>query len=245
MFEDIGSIIPVGARTPATERRHDEVRHGCGTDCDCRSGPTKFGALEALVAHLADSGCRVAVDVFEPSDAPGAGPNFHPDESPLCLLNIPFRDIAIRPPAFSRAGSFARWYARHTGKQADPDSFPPRADLGRYLQARLQDLLDISNGTITIVPNKVARIERSDAGWRVHAGDQPRAPYDEVLLTPASPRPRPTTSWPNGRTMPATRRGNWRRPIRRRDWRNARKIGQAAPWPSVVWGCRPLTCCGC
>ncbi|KEJ95350.1 FAD-NAD(P)-binding [Pseudosulfitobacter pseudonitzschiae] len=154
-------------------------------------GPRSLGALEALVAHLADSGCRVVVDVFEPSDAPGAGPNFHPDESPLCLLNIPFRDIAIRPPAFSRAGSFARWYARHTGNQADPDSFPPRADLGRYLQARLQDLLDISNGTITIVPNKVARIERSDAGWRVHAGDPPRAPYDEVLLTPGQPETAP------------------------------------------------------
>ena len=154
-------------------------------------GPRSLGALEALVAHLPDSGCRVTVDVFEPSDAPGAGPNFHPDESPLCLLNIPFRDIAIRPPAFSRAGGFAEWFARHTGEQADPDSFPPRADLGRYLQARLDDLLDASNGTITLIPEQVAQIERRDAGWQVHAGDQPRALYDEVLLTPGQPETSP------------------------------------------------------
>lgn len=154
-------------------------------------GPRSLGALEALVAHLADSGCRVTVNVFEPSDAPGAGPNFHPDESPLCLLNIPFRDIAIRPPAFSRVGSFGAWYAEHTGKQADPDGFPPRADLGRYLQARLDDLLDAGKGAITIIPEKVARIERSDAGWRVQAGDQPRALYDEVLLTPGQPETAP------------------------------------------------------
>ena len=154
-------------------------------------GPRSLGALEALVAHLADSGCRVTVDVFEPSDAPGAGPNFHPDESPLCLLNIPFRDIAIRPPAFSRAGSFGAWYAEHTGSQADPDSFPSRAELGRYLQARLDDLLDAGKGAITIIPEKVARIERSDAGWRVQAGDQPRALYDEVLLTPGQPETAP------------------------------------------------------
>jgi len=154
-------------------------------------GPRSLGALEALVTHLAQVEYRVTVDVFEPSDAPGAGPNFHPEESPLCLLNIPFRDIAIRPPAFSRCGSFAQWFAKRTGQQADPDSFPPRADLGRYLQARLDDLLDEAQGAITIISEKVTRIERSGAGWRVHAGDQPRALYDEVLLTPGQPETAP------------------------------------------------------
>ena len=154
-------------------------------------GPRSLGALEALVTHLAEVKCRVTVDVFEPSDAPGAGPNFHPDESPLCLLNIPFRDIDIRPPAFSRCGSFAEWYARHAGKQADPDSFPPRAELGRYLQARLDDLLDAANGAIAIIPQHVARIDRRGAGWRGQAGDQTHAIYDEVLLTPGQPETAP------------------------------------------------------
>lgn len=154
-------------------------------------GPRSLGALEALVTHLADSRCRVTIDVFEPSDAPGAGPNFHPNESPLCLLNIPFRDIAIRPPAFSRCGSFVEWFAKRTGRQADPDSFPPRAELGRYLQARLDDLLDAAKGAITIIPQHVARIDRSGVGWRVQAGDQTHAIYDEVLLTPGQPETAP------------------------------------------------------
>ncbi|UOA29369.1 FAD/NAD(P)-binding domain-containing protein [Pseudosulfitobacter sp. DSM 107133] len=154
-------------------------------------GPRSLGALEALVTHLQDSACRVAVDVFDPSDAPGAGPNFHPDESPLCLLNIPFRDIAIRPPAFSRCGSFADWYARHTGEQADPDSFPPRAVMGQYLQARLHDLRTTAQGTVAIIPERVSRVEHSAEGWRVKAGGTWRAPYDEVLLTPGQPQVRP------------------------------------------------------
>lgn len=154
-------------------------------------GPRSLGALEALVTHLADGGCRVSVDVFEPSDAPGAGPNFHPDESPLCLLNIPFRDIAIRPPVYSRCGSFVEWFAKRTGQQADPDSFPPRADLGRYLQARLEDLLDAAQGAITVIREQVTRIERSGAGWRVRTGGTLNSPYDEVLLTPGQPRVTP------------------------------------------------------
>lgn len=154
-------------------------------------GPRSLGALEALKVQLEDSGCRFAIDVFDSSDAPGAGPNFHPDESPLCLLNIPFRDIAIRPPAFSRCGSFAAWFATQTGQQANPDRFPPRADLGRYLQARLDDVLDKAQGAITVIPQEVTRIERIDAGWRVQTDGASRAPYKEVLLTPGQPKVTP------------------------------------------------------
>ena len=61
-------------------------------------GPRGVGALEALAAVAETRGLRLSVDVFDPFPAPGAGPNFDPDESPLCRLNIPMRDIDLRAP---------------------------------------------------------------------------------------------------------------------------------------------------
>lgn len=95
------------------------------------------GALQAL-AERWDADSRVLqIDVFDPSPRPGAGPNFDPKEPPYCLLKIPCRDIAIRPPKGSAVGSFVEWQ----GGNPDPDVFPTRADLGRYLSARCADVI--------------------------------------------------------------------------------------------------------
>ncbi|OIQ31327.1 MAG: hypothetical protein BM562_08485 [Alphaproteobacteria bacterium MedPE-SWcel] len=147
-------------------------------------GPRGLGALEALGERLLRDGRRMSVDVFDPASFPGAGPNFCPEESPLCLLNIPIRDIAIRPPSFSTCGRFADWL----DQTPDPDSFPTRADLGRYLQARLTDVCGLDIMPVTLHPQCVEQIEPCADGWKLNTGGRWFGPYAEVLLTLGQPR---------------------------------------------------------
>ncbi|QEW17853.1 hypothetical protein LA6_000007 [Marinibacterium anthonyi] len=153
-------------------------------------GPRGLGALEALATRLharpmpVQSVQPIQVDIFDPFTAPGAGPNFDPDESPLCRLNIPMRDIAIRPPEFSAIGPFADWLP----DAPDPDTFPARATLGRYLEARYADLRDRGALAITLQPHDIDHIAPDPTGgWRLRAGDRWHGPYAEVLLVPGQP----------------------------------------------------------
>ncbi|WP_424927510.1 FAD/NAD(P)-binding protein [Amaricoccus tamworthensis] len=146
-------------------------------------GPRGLGALEALADCMADRDLSLAVDMYDANAARGAGPNFDPDESPLCLLNIPNRDINIRPPGFSKLGGFTDW----SGPDCDPDAFPPRAELGRYLRARSADLLGRDSPEITPVAGEVERITRDGSRWRIETAQGASAVYDEVLLTLGQP----------------------------------------------------------
>ena len=146
-------------------------------------GPRGLGALEALAARMQGTEQALSVDVFDPFPASGAGPNFDPDESPLCLLNIPMRDISIRPPAFTHNGSFAEWLA----DAPDPDTFPTRADLGRYLEDRYADLRDLGTLKIARKSLSVEALKNADGGWLLHANNRWQGPYAEVLLTLGQP----------------------------------------------------------
>lgn len=150
-------------------------------------GPRGLGALEALASRVNRSGDPIRVDVFEPSHTPGAGPNFDPDESPVCQLNIPMRDIDIRPPDFARCGAFADW----TDDAPGPDVFPPRAQLGRYLAARYADLRQHGGLTLRHGRTPIDGLSRSGAGWLLHAGSNLHGPYAEVLLTLGQPEVAP------------------------------------------------------
>jgi uncharacterized NAD(P)/FAD-binding protein YdhS len=150
-------------------------------------GPRGLGALEALADRCSGERLAFQVDVFDPSPCPGAGPNFDPAEPAFCLLNIPHRDIAIRPPEWSNAGPFAEWQ----GGGINPDTFPTRADLGRYLEARRADLFDRgfegSDSSVQLISASAAEISRRAEGWQVQAGGQDHGPYAEVLLTLGQP----------------------------------------------------------
>ncbi|WP_323770932.1 FAD/NAD(P)-binding protein [Antarctobacter sp.] len=150
-------------------------------------GPRGLGALESLAAKSQGGAVPLAVDVFDTYPACGAGPNFDPDESPICLLNIPMRDISIRPPAFSRCGSFADWLTNAPG----PDTFPTRANLGRYLDARLADLKDLGILKLARSTHHVEALHRDSNGWMLRVDDQLRGPYAEVLLTVGQPEVTP------------------------------------------------------
>lgn len=153
-------------------------------------GPRGLGALEALAEEAGD-GAALPVDLFDPNPFPGAGPNFRPDESPLCLLNIPVRDIAINPPSFARLGSFADWL----DKRPSPDTFPARAELGRYLEARLAELLAQDRLAVARQAGSVTRMEPGEGGWRLLVDGEWHGPYAEVLLTLGQPAVEPDAQW--------------------------------------------------
>ncbi|TMV15121.1 FAD/NAD(P)-binding protein [Arenibacterium halophilum] len=151
-------------------------------------GPRGLGAVEAL-AGLADStGARVHLDIFDTSDAPGAGPNFDPKETPLCLLNVPVRDVDLPHPIGSFA-NFSDWLA----PENHPDRFPTRSELGRYFIARRDHLCDTLPSGLTIAFHDcdVSHIAPADGRWQVSAGEHATGRYDEVLVTVGQPATQP------------------------------------------------------
>ena len=150
-------------------------------------GPRGLGALEALADRLPAQGPRIQVDVYDTLVPLGAGPNFDPAESPLCKLNIPVRDIDIAPPAFSGIGSFTDF--QESG--LEPDDFPTRAEMGRYLAARYQDLIDRNALEIVHFAAQVTAIEQSPSGWTVQTSDRTAPVYHEVLMTVGQPAVQP------------------------------------------------------
>jgi len=146
-------------------------------------GPRALGAMEALAARLSETDRPLAVDCFDPFPAHGAGPNFDPDEPSVCQLNIPTRDIEISEPHFSNCGSFSEWCK---GKP-DPDAFPTRADMGRYLEARYADV--VSSGQLRVTHHRfhVTHLTQQEDGWMLRTAHASHGAYAEVLLSLGQP----------------------------------------------------------
>ncbi|WP_346906284.1 FAD/NAD(P)-binding protein [uncultured Roseibium sp.] len=153
-------------------------------------GPRGLGALEALAERIEDAGLTLDLDIFDPVAHAGAGPNFDPDQSEFCLLNLPVREISLAPATYTgaRTGTFADFLS----PPADPDTFPSRAQLGRYLAARYEDLTHNAL-SMSLTRHKVAvdGISRGTDGWRIAAGGDRYGPYEEVLLTQGQPATAP------------------------------------------------------
>ncbi|WP_317626602.1 FAD/NAD(P)-binding protein [Rhodalgimonas zhirmunskyi] len=155
-------------------------------------GPRGLGALEALADLAGAKGVTFAVDVFDDHPSRGAGPNFDPGESRVCLLNIPMRDIDIRPPGYGGCGSFAAWMEDAPGGNVPgPDVFPRRTDLGSYLEARWAELEALGVLTLSHHAARVDGLRREAEGWKVRCGEAWCGPYGEVLLTLGQPEVEP------------------------------------------------------
>ncbi len=150
-------------------------------------GPRGLGALEALVRIAEAQDKPLAVDLFDPVDWPAAGPNFSPDESPVCLLNLPLRSIDLPSPLLGGAvDSFAAWLAEDGH---DGEAFLPRAQLGAYLNARFADLRSRlpDHISVTLHDVRVTAAQRDGLRWRLHADARVFGPYDHVLLSLGQP----------------------------------------------------------
>lgn len=154
-------------------------------------GPRGLGALEALALEAKKNNVVVTVDIFDPFAWPGAGPNFDPDQSDLCILNIPIRSLDIDPPNFlsDHIGPFPEW----SSKEYHKDDFPPRSDLGAYLNARFIKLVNQTNGVLIVneIDEKVIGIKQSTTGWSIRGNHNTFGPYDEVVLSPGQPMTAP------------------------------------------------------
>lgn len=151
-------------------------------------GPRALGALEALAAQRSADSRPVAVDLFDPGHWLGAGPNFRPDDSPLCLLNIPLRLIDLPPPRSAQGPkSFPDWAG------GDGERFPPRAELGAYLVARMAALTASRPDGLAITHHagRVSGILREGQGWWLVTEKRREGPYDEVLLCQGQPATTP------------------------------------------------------
>lgn len=150
-------------------------------------GPRGLGALEALAVEAKHRGKRFDIDIFDTTDALGAGPNFHPDEDALCILNIPVGILDIDPPDFmsDHIAPFADW----SDTDYDGDDFPPRADLGAYLQARFKALCDATQDVFAVrhTKAKASTLHRVADGWQITTTDDQHTTFDEVLLSPGQP----------------------------------------------------------
>lgn len=146
------------------------------------AGPRALAALEAL-ARLRPA--TLSVDLFEPLAEPGAGPNFAPDQSALCLLNLPLRALNL-PPAPLGFPPLQDWLA-----EPDGERYPARAEVGAYLAARWQALAASAPFLLRLNPMAVRHAEPGADGWWLHAGAARHGPYAALLLTQGQPSSRP------------------------------------------------------
>ena len=83
-------------------------------------GPKGLFALERLLDHARDlpRAARIAVDIFEPHPAPGAGPVYDPDQPAYLRMNFAAEQLDMWWPGTravpnARAQTFTAWRAAH------------------------------------------------------------------------------------------------------------------------------------
>ena len=156
-------------------------------------GPRGLGALEFLAFEALQHSIKVNVDIFDPVQWPGAGPNYDPQQSDLCILNIPVRVVDYEPPEFmaSRIKPFLEWSAGRYQR----DDFPPRSEIGTYFNERFQALKRSASDVLAITHSSIiiSGLERRSNGWWVSSEDKQLGPYDEVLLAQGQPKTSPDT----------------------------------------------------
>ena len=150
-------------------------------------GPRALGALEALAAQTHNDGVNLQVHVYDPMRWTGAGPNYNPDQSDVCILNIPARSVDYAPPEFmtSPVKPFLEW----SGGRYQSEDYPARSDIGRYLHYRFKTLKAEVRDRIAIEQSHlmITGIHQDNQGWWLFSDDRKLGPYDEVLLSQGQP----------------------------------------------------------
>lgn len=150
-------------------------------------GPRGLGALEALANGASNFSGSIEVDIFDPNKFLGSGPNYDPDQSDFCILNIPVRALKFDPG--SVLSGHIQPYASWSSKDDNLNSFPPRSFIGKYLTKRFNALCKATDTKISISHKRaiVTGFERDDAGWWLSNVTGKHGPYDEILLTQGQP----------------------------------------------------------
>ena len=146
------------------------------------AGPKGTYALERLLERAAERpDLKLEVCLFDPAPTAAAGPNYDPEQPDYLRMNFAAEQIDMWPVGATRGESFENWRRREAGEEGS-DPYPPRAQVGRYLNDGLIQLLDDAGPqtAITHVRTRVDSVTRGTAGW--HANEDRDATFDEVLL---------------------------------------------------------------
>ncbi|MGY6634863.1 MAG: FAD/NAD(P)-binding protein [Alkalilacustris sp.] len=158
------------------------------------AGPRALGALEALAGRHPGP---LQITVLDPTAHPGAGPNFDPEQPALNLLNTPLHALDLPAPCRPDAdiGTVQSWLFAQ-GCPPAPETYLPRATLGRYLVARWRALeahLTTCWGPDALRHHRTRAeaLEHGPGGWRIRTEATQLEGYDTVLLCPGQPATRP------------------------------------------------------
>jgi hypothetical protein len=144
-------------------------------------GPKGLYCLEALVAEFSKNPLRTGLQVaiFNKSNYFGVSPIYDPDQPSYLLSNIRAKEIDL----WDSAG-FVRWYNTRyqPSKPLDPESYPPRAMVGRYLLHGFQRVMSrLPHGVrVSKFTAEVTDIVPGKAGYRLKFIDADGRP-DELL----------------------------------------------------------------
>lgn len=115
------------------------------------------------------------VHVYEASRYPGCGPNYAPDQLASNQLNVPLRSVPMASRAqlqgivsLNAFPSFKDWYHhRNTIDDTTIDHFPPRAQVGSYLQERFMSLLEVNSEAISVklITAYVVDVQEQSKRW--------------------------------------------------------------------------------
>lgn len=169
-------------------------------------GPKGLFALERLLDQ-AGPDSRLDIDLYDPHPALGAGPVYDPAQPPYLRMNLAADRVdAWRPgsraiPAGEQVG-FCDWSGAGDGQ------YPPRAEVGRYLQDCFARMRAHAPAGVLITPHRraVTSARPRDAAWLLAAGNELLGSYDEVLMAVghgAGPEHHPRRQMPGEAVIPA------------------------------------------
>ncbi|TVZ50994.1 FAD/NAD(P)-binding protein [Dokdonia sp. Hel_I_53] len=161
-------------------------------------GPRGLYALESLYLALfnSESNKEVKVTLFEPFAYPGAGWVWNPEQVTTNWLNITERglqglkgrpEIQFGTSIIPGFPSYSDWIEKEKDTITDntPDTFPPRAKMGTYLNARFETIVKALQGfgLLLVIKEKVVDIKYIPPHFEIITKQQSIKGIDEIVLT--------------------------------------------------------------
>jgi len=160
------------------------------------AGPRGLSALEQLCTQWDNSGTagKLRIEIFEPSEHPGAGLVYALEQNinnwlnvPERLIDLPRRDLCkVNQQQIDAFPSY--WeFSNLKPDQLSPhqaDKYPTRAELGQYLHARFQSIAKplIEQSTLTWHQKSVTSIHHDKIRWHVCTRDGDAVVVDELVI---------------------------------------------------------------
>jgi uncharacterized NAD(P)/FAD-binding protein YdhS len=153
-------------------------------------GPKGLFALERLLDHARalEPGARLEIDLFEPHPSPAAGPSYDPAQPSYLRMNFAAELIDMWCPGghavpVTIQRSFVAW--REAAGEPDDGAYPSRAQVGRYLSAGFEALLQHVPRSVTVRLRQTAieDITPNACGWDLTSFGSLAGCYDEVLVS--------------------------------------------------------------